>query len=313
VDLDLEKFFDTVQHDRLLARLATRISDKRLLKLIRQMLQAAVVMPDGLVVATTEGTPQGGPLSPLLSNIVLDELDHEIAKRGHKFVRYADDMNIYVQSERAGKRVMESVTAFIEKRLRLKVNKAKSAVAKPETRHFLGFRLKRDALTGDVQVLLSARTNVRINTKIRDLTPRNWGRSFDDCIHKLNGYLVGWIGYFGICSPVAEIQRQLQYLDAHIRVRLRAIRLKQWKRRKIIYNHLIWLGARRPTVAKAVYGGRKSWWALAHTAAAQTSAMPPRWFAAQGLESLVERWRKRHEPPAMPAIIASGQYVLALG
>jgi len=311
VDLDLEKFFDTVHHDRLLARLATRISDKGLLKLIRQMLQANVIMPDGLMVATTEGTPQGGPLSPLLSNIVLDELDHEMARRGHKFVRYADDMNIYVQSERAGKRVMESVVTFIEKRLRLKVNKAKSAVAKPEVRHFLGFRLRRDALTGDVEVLLSARTKARIDAKIRDLTPRNWGRSFGACIEKLNGYLIGWIGYFGICSAV-EVRRQLEALDAHIRRRLRALKLKQWKRSWIIYKHLIWMGSRRPTVAKAVYGGKKSLWALSRTAAVQSAAMPPRWFAAQGLESLAERWRRKHEP-VVPPFIASGQYALALG
>ncbi|MBM4201950.1 MAG: group II intron reverse transcriptase/maturase [Gammaproteobacteria bacterium] len=312
VDLDLEKFFDTVPHDRLLARLATKISDKRVLKLTRQMLQARVVMPDGLVSATTEGAPQGGPLSPLLSNIVLDELDHEIARRGHRFVRYADDMNIYVRSERAGQRVMASIETFIEKRLKLKVNKGKSAVAKPEGRHFLGFRLKRDAESGDVHVLLSARSKSRIDAKIRDLTPRNWGRSFQACIQALNGYLVGWIGYFGICSPVEEVRRPLQALDAHIRVRLRAIRLRQWKRRKAICDHLVWLGARRPTAAKAVFGGRKSWWALAHTTAVQTVAMPPRWFAKQGLESLAERWRRRHEP-ATPPDVAPRQLTLALG
>lgn len=313
VDVDLEKFFDTVHHDRLLARLATKISDKRLLKLIRHMLQAKVILPDGLSVATTEGAPQGGPLSPLLSNIVLDELDHELHQRGHKFVRYADDCNIYVQSERAGQRVMASMTAFIEKRLRLKVNTAKSAVAKPETRHFLGFRLRRAALTGDVEVLLSDRSKRRIEAKIVELTPRNWGRPFRVCIQKLNGYLVGWIGFFGICSAVDDVCRQLKAFDTHIRVRLRALRVRQWKRRKHIYNHLIWMGARKPVATKSVFGGRKSWWALAHSYAVQNAAMPPRWFAEQGLESLEKRWRLRHEPPQVPPFVASGQqYVLNL-
>src|SRR5260221_6779340 len=140
--MDLEKFFDRVHHERLLARLRIRVNDDRVLTLIRRMLKAKVVMPDGVVVSTEEGTPQGGPLSPLLSNIVLDELDRELSERGHRFVRYADDANIYVRSERAGQRVMASVTDFIERRMRLKVNAAKSAVARPEKRHFLGFRLR---------------------------------------------------------------------------------------------------------------------------------------------------------------------------
>ena len=174
VDLDLEKFFDRVNHDRLMARLAARIDDKGVLKLIRRMLTAGVVMPDGVVVTTTEGTPQGGPLSPLLSNIVLDELDWELDQRGLAFVRYADDCNIYVASERAAHRVMAGVVRFIESRLRLKVNAAKSAVAKPEERHFLGFRL-RHGVDGDVEVLLSKRSLDRLDEKIRELTPRNWG------------------------------------------------------------------------------------------------------------------------------------------
>jgi group II intron reverse transcriptase/maturase len=146
VDLDVEKFFDQVHQQRLMARLAQRVSDKRLLELIGKMLKAKVVMPDGVVVSTEEGVPQGGPLSPLLSNIVLDELDGELERRGHRFVRYADDCNIYVRSERAGQRVMASVVSFIERRLRLKVNASKSAVARPEERHFVGFRLRREPL-----------------------------------------------------------------------------------------------------------------------------------------------------------------------
>ena len=163
VDLDLEKFFDRVHHDRLIARLELRVKDRRLICLIRRMLKAQVVLPNGVVVSTEEGTPQGGPLSPLLSNIVLDELDHELTQRGHRFVRYADDCNIYVRSERSGQRVMASVVHFIESRLRLKVNAAKSAVARPEERHFVGFRLRREPGDGSIEVLLSKRSKARID------------------------------------------------------------------------------------------------------------------------------------------------------
>ena len=167
VDLDLDKFFDRVHWERLLARLGKLVKDDRLIALIRRMLKARVVMPDGVVVTTEEGTPQGGPLSPLLSNIVLDELDWELSRRGHRFVRYADDQNIYVRSQRAGERVMANVRDFIERKLRLKVNLAKSAVAKPEERHFLGFRLRRDPEDGAVEVDLSKRSKERVDEKIR--------------------------------------------------------------------------------------------------------------------------------------------------
>jgi hypothetical protein len=179
-----------------MARLAQRIHDRHLLVLVGRMLQAKVVLPDGVVVSTEEGVPQGGPLSPLLSNIVLDELDRELERRGHRFVRYADDCNVYVRSVRAGQRVMASIVAFIEGRLRLKVNSAKSAVARPEERHFLGFRFRRDPLDGEVEVLLSARSKGRIDEKVRAMTPRNWGNSLRECIRQLNAYLVGWINFF---------------------------------------------------------------------------------------------------------------------
>src|SRR5512135_2785416 len=214
VDLDLEKFFDLVCHQRLTAKLAQRVSDRRLLVLIGRMLKAKVVLPDGVVIASEQGVPQGGPLSPLLSNIVLDELDQELARRGHRFVRYADDANVYVRSERAGQRVMASLTEFIQRRLRLKVNQAKSAVARPEERHFLGFRLRREPLTGEVEVLLSARSKSRIDEKIRELTPRSWGQSLKDCIKQVNAYLLGWIGFFGICTEAEA--RTMRKLDAHL-------------------------------------------------------------------------------------------------
>ena len=197
VDLDLEKFFDRVHHQRLVARLETKVRDRRLIALIQRMLKAKVVMPEGVVVNTDEGVPQGGPLSPLLSNIVLDELDHELARRGHRFVRYADDENIYVRSERAGHRVMASVVRFIEKQLRLKVNQAKSAVARPEERHFVGFSLRRNPEDGTMEVFLSKRSKERIDAKIRELTPRAWGQSLPGCISKLNTYLRGWLNFFG--------------------------------------------------------------------------------------------------------------------
>ncbi|MGH2625846.1 MAG: group II intron reverse transcriptase/maturase, partial [Anaerolineales bacterium] len=224
VDIDLEKFFDRVNHQRLLARLAQRVGDRRLLVLISRLLKAKVVLPDGVVIGVDEGVPQGSPLSPLLSNILLDELDRELARRGHRFVRYADDCNVYVQSERAGQRVMTSLEGFIEGRLRLKINPDKSAVARPEDRHFLGFCLRRDSQSGEVVVLLSARTKRNAMARIRQLTPRGWGGTLDACIARLNAWLAGWHQFFGIVAASEEFV--LRALDAHIRRRLRAIVLK---------------------------------------------------------------------------------------
>jgi RNA-directed DNA polymerase len=306
VDIDLEKFFDRVHHDRLLARLAESVADPRLLRLIRQMLEAKVVMPDGVVVSSEEGTPQGGPLSPLLSNIVLDELDRELAERGHRFVRYADDCNIYVRSERAGHRVMAGVVHFIETRLRLKVNLAKSAVARPEDRHFLGFSLRKNWETGAIEVLLSKRSTERLAEKIRELTPRSLGQSMDGCILRINAYARGWLGFFGVCTPTSEVLRTLQSSDAHIRRRLRAIQLRQWKRKRFMARQLIRLGARRETVWSRLYGGRKSLWALSHCGPVDY-ALGKAHFAARGLESLEAIYRSRSKQ-----LIASVQLQLDL-
>lgn len=310
VDLDLEKFFDRVNHDRLMSRLAERIEDKRLLRLIREMLKAKVVMPDGVVVATEEGTPQGGPLSPLLSNIVLNELDWELEQRGHHFVRYADDCNVYVRSERAGKRVMESIVRFIEKKLKLKVNKGKSAVAKPEERHFLGFRLRREPMDGSVEVLLSKRSKDRIDGKIRELTPRNWGRSMQDCIQRVNRYLLGWIGFFHICTE--NEGRTLQDLDAHIRRRVRQIQVKQWKHTSTIVKRLMQLGTPAHTARMKIYGGRKSWWALSHNDAVN-KGLRNSYLRARGLKSLAEEWRSRRSRVLPVTVPQQGQLSLLLG
>lgn len=306
VDLDLEKFFDRVQHERLLDRLKQKVSDHRMLQLIRRMLKAKVVMPDGVVVSTEEGTPQGGPLSPLLSNIVLDELDWELARRGHRFVRYADDCNIYVRSCRAGERVMASISQFIERKLRLTVNLAKSAVAKPEERHFLGFRLRQEPETGSVEVLLSKRSRDRISAKIRALTPRTWGRSLHDCITQVNAYVRGWIGFFRIVTGAEE--RTLNALDAHIRRRLRAIILRHWKRRRTIARRLIRLGVRAKTAWRRVYQGHQGWWALSHCSAVDRG-LRNAYFAERGLESLLARWRELQPQDT----IAPVQLMLPLG
>jgi len=289
VDLDLEKFFDQVNHQRLMARLAERVDNHALLKLIGKMLKAKVIMPDGVVVSTDEGVPQGGPLSPLLSNIVLDELDQELGRRGHRFVRYADDCNIYVRSERAGQRVMASVSEFIKKRLRLKVNADKSAVARPEERHFLGYRLKREPMDGRVEVHMSKRTKERIDSRIRELTPRNWGQSLAKCIEQVNVYLVGWIGFFAICT--ADVEPVLGALDAHIRRRLRAIMLAHWKTKRTTARRLIRLGVRAKTAWRSVYAGRQSRWAMSHNAAVD-QGLRNAYFAERGLASLVAQWRK---------------------
>jgi hypothetical protein len=251
------------------------------------MLKANVVMPDGVVTSSEEGTPQGGPLSPLLSNIVLDELDHELSSRGHRSVRYADDCNIYVRSERAGLRVMKSISRFIEVKLRLKVNQAKSAVAKPEDRHFLGFRLKVDPLTDEVEVLLSKRSKDRIDAKIRDLTPRTFGHSLDECIKRVNRYLIGWIGFFRICTASSKFT--FSGLDAHIRRRLRAILLRHWKRKRFIVRRLIHLGVASKTARRGIYHGRRSWWALSHCLCVDRG-LRNTYFVQRGLVSITDKW-----------------------
>jgi group II intron reverse transcriptase/maturase len=304
VDLDLSKFFDRVNHDRLLSRLEQRVNDCRLLQLIHRMLKAKVLMPDGVVVSTEEGAPQGGPLSPLLSNIVLDELDWELERRGHRFVRYADDCNIYVRSERAGQRVMASISRFIERRLRLQVNTEKSAVARPGERHFVGFRLRTHPLDETVDVLLSKRSRGRIGRRIRELTPRNWGQSLEDCIAGLNAYLTGWYQFFKICTRA----NSFAYVDAYIRRRLRAIVLKHWRRKRTIVKRLTKLGVANKFARRMIYFGRRRTWALSRCSAVHRG-LRNAYFAERGLFSLKAAWEEDHRPAIVEA---SGQLSLPL-
>jgi RNA-directed DNA polymerase len=304
VDLDLEKFFDRVNHQRLMARLSSRVKDRQMLVLVGRMLKAKVVMPDGVVQEVEEGVPQGGPLSPLLSNIVLDELDEELARRGHRFVRYADDCNVYVKSRRAGERVMASLSRFIGQRLRLRVNEAKSAVAQISERQFLGFQLRREPMEGVVEVLPSKRSMERLGGRIRELTPRNWGSTIDCCISQLNQQLRGWVAYQAICSE--GVETMLRWVDAHIRRRLRAIQLKQWKRKRTIVRNLIWLGVKPKTAWRGVYKGRKGPWKLSHSPAVDRGLRNAK-YAERGLVSLAKTWRELNA-----AIDAPVQLMLAL-
>jgi len=254
VDIDLEKFFDRVNHDRLMARVSTKVRDKRMLSLIRSILTSGV-MEGGLVSPIDEGTPQGGPLSPLLSNIVLDELDEELEKRGHAFVRYADDCNVYVRSERAAQRVMKSLRELITRRLRLRINEVKSTVARPHQRKFLGF-----SFTSERQARrrIAPKAMERFKARIRELTQRRRGRSLQTVIAELNVYLQGWRSYFGYCETPSVLQR----LDGWIRRRLRCYLWKQWRKPRARRAALTRLGAARD-LARGFGSSSKGPWHMA--------------------------------------------------
>lgn len=278
VDIDLEKFFDRVNHDKLMGRVAKRVDDKRLLKLIRAFLNAGV-MENGLVGPTDEGTPQGGPLSPLLSNLMLDDLDRELERRGHRFVRYADDCNIYVRSERAGKRVMESVSSFITKELKLKVNGEKSAVARPWERKFLGFSFTRGYPT---RRRIASKAVDRFKKRVRELTRRTRGMSLERRAAELAVYLRGWRGYFGYSqSPTF-----LKELDAWVRRRLRAAIGKQWKHGPARMRELRKRGVSHRLSLLAGYSARGPWSMSLHSAL--NIALPPSYFRSLGIPSLSE-------------------------
>lgn len=295
VDFDLAQFFDRVHHQRLLARVAQRVTDQRIITLISRMLKASVVMPDGTKVAVREGTPQGGPLSPFLSNIVLDELDQELARRGLRFVRYADDANIFVHSNRAGQRVMQSVRRFLEKRMRLQVNEAKSGVRRPEEVHFLGFRFRcrKEDNGDDVAVFPSAKAERRLKTILRDMTPPNWGRSITACMDNLSRYLTGWMSHYRLCTP--EAVRGLGVIDAHIRRRIRAIIVRQKKRQRFLFRHLKAKGV-SPRAAAGCAFCRKGAWVKSNRPA-MTRAYPLSWFDGR-MASLKALWHRLNPPQA---------------
>jgi RNA-directed DNA polymerase len=272
VDIDLEKFFDRVCHDKLLGKVQERISDRRVVNLIRLFLKCGV-LEDGLVKATAEGTPQGGPLSPILSNLMLDELDRELERRGHCFVRYADDANIYVRTSRAGRRVMKSVTKFLERRLKLKFNKEKSAVARPWFRKFLGFTLSRGAKRA-----ISAPSLQRFKARIRAITCRTRGRSIKQIIEELRSYLQGWGGYYCFC----EVRSVLRELDSWIRRRLRSMLWKQWGRSG--YRKLRALGIDRE-LAWNTCNSAHGPWRLSHSPALRF-ALNIKYFDSLGLPRL---------------------------
>jgi RNA-directed DNA polymerase len=278
VDMDLEKFFDRVNHDVLMSRLARRVGDKRLLRIVRRFLQAGM-MQGGVCEARREGTPQGGPLSPLLSNLLLDELDKELERRGHRFCRYADDCNIYVRSQAAGERVMASVTRFLEKRLKLRVNRDKSAVAPVWERKFLGHRLLRDGKLG-----IAPKSIERFKEKVRKITRRNRGVKLARVIEELNLLTRGWVAYF----RHAWAKGHMQELDEWIRRKLRCYRLKQCKRAKTIADLLRELGIREVEAWKLALSG-KGWWRMAHSPQTHM-AMGIKWWEEQGLESLLKRY-----------------------
>jgi RNA-directed DNA polymerase len=278
VDIDLERFFDRVNHDMLMARLARHVSDKRLLRIVRRFLEAGM-MWDGVCVERYEGMPQGGPLSPLLANLLLDDLDKELERRGHHFCRYADDCNIYVGTQKAGGRVMASVTRFLEEKLRLRVNREKSAVAAAQERQFLGYRILWDG-----RLAIAPRSLERAKRRIRQITRRNRGISLEQMVGELNSYLTGWVTYFRYAACKSHLKR----LDGWIRRRLRCVRLKQRKRAKSIADFLQSLGVPEWNAWILALSG-KGWWRKSGAPQAN-QAMSVAWFRAQDLVSLSERY-----------------------
>lgn len=281
VDMDLEKFFDRVNHDVLMSRLARRIKDKRVLKLIRRYLQAGL-MAGGICSQRTQGMPQGGPLSPLMSNILLDELDRELERRGHLFVRYADDANIYVKSRRAGERVLASIEVWLAKRLRLKVNREKSAVDRPWKRKYLGYSVTHHFKP---KLKVAKESVKRFKGKVRTLMRMGRGRSLGRTIKELLPLIRGWVAYF----KMTEVKVTFEALDQWLRRRLRTLLWRQWKRPRTRVKKLIHLGLSRERAFKSAYNGRGPWWNA--KASHMNQAIPTRYLRSAGLKSLL--WEHR--------------------
>jgi RNA-directed DNA polymerase len=281
VDLDLEKFFDHVNHDMLMARVAYRVKDKRLLKLIRRILSSGI-MYEGVMHEHTEGTPQGSPLSPLLSNILLDELDKELERRGHHFCRYADDSNIYVKSQKAGERVMASITRFLEKRLHLPVNREKSAVGRPWIRKFLGYSM---TWHKKPKLKVAPESVRRLKGRIRELLHKGRGRSIGRVISELKPLLTGWIEYF----KLAAVRNTFEHLDEWLRRKLRGILWRQWKTPRTRAKRLMERGLDQIRAYTSASNGHGPWWNAG--ASHMNAAVPVKWFTQQGLVSFLARYR----------------------
>ena len=284
VDIDLEKFFDRVNHDMLMARVARVVEDKRVLKLIRAYLESGVMI-NGVVLETEEGTPQGGPLSPILSNIMLNDLDRELEQRGHRFVRYADDCNIYVKTQRAGERVMESVKTFLEKKLKLKVNPKKSKVDRAKSVKFLGFSFYKHK--GEVLIRIAKRSRERFAEKLRCLTKRTRSGKLEDVIQEINRYTMGWIGYYRLANTPSVYEE----LDRWIRRRLRQMVWKRWKRGTTRYRELVKLGISKQQAQEGA--GGKSPWRMSNSLVVN-AALSNSYWRNSGLKSIKARYQELH-------------------
>lgn len=280
VDIDLEKFFDRVNHDILMSLIARRIQDKRMLGLLRRYLQAGIMI-DGLETTRNEGTPQGSPLSPLLSNIMLDVMDKELERRGHQFARYADDCNIYVKSERAGERVMKSISQFLEKRLRLKINVTKSAVGRPWKLKFLGHTMTRDR---SPRLRVAPRSEQRLKNKLREIFRKGRGRNIERVIKELNTILIGWMNYF----KLTQVKSVFEQLDEWIRRKLRCTIWRQWKNRKTRCRNLIKRGLDKQRAMDSSNNGRGPWWNAG--ASHMNAAYKKSDFQELGLVSLLDKF-----------------------